>query len=123
MRADAADFVARMSGVSSVVTIDDVCSGDADNSHALRRNINLNTAGDLLVNVNPGWEIVDEVKGETKRTVSRTAATSAPVFILAPGIAPQRIGREIDASVIAPTVARLLRIRSPNASSNKPLRL
>jgi hypothetical protein len=123
LRADAADFVARMSGVSSVVTIDDVCSGDADNSHALRRNINLNTAGDLLVNVNPGWEIVDEVKGETKRTVSRTAATSAPVFILAPRIAPQRIGREIDASIIAPTVARLLRIRSPNASSNKPLRL
>ena len=123
LRADAADFIAKMSGVSNVVTIDDIIEGNADNSVALRRNISLSHAGDLYVWVNPGWEIVDDVKGQEQRTVERTTITSAPVFILAPEVKAQRIDHEIDASLIAPTVARLLRIRSPNASSNKPLRL
>lgn len=123
VRADAAEFIARMSGVSNVATIDDIVDGSADNSEALRRNIHLNHAGDLYVWVNPGWEVIDEVKGQEKRTVARTAVTSAPVFILSPMVKAQRIGKEIDASLIAPTVSRLLRIRSPNASSNKPLRL
>lgn len=123
MRADAADFLARMSGVSTVVTIDDIIEGTADNSHRLRRNMHLGHAGDLLVSVNPGWEVVEDTNGVEKRTVSRSAMTSAPVFIMSPGLVPQRIGYEVDATIVSPTVARLLRIRSPNASSNKPLRL
>ncbi len=123
MRSDAAEFLARMSGISNVVTIDDIISGNAENAAALRRNAHINHAGDLYITVNPGWETVVEHKGAEKRTVARSAATSAPVYILSPLVKSQVISAEIDACLISPTVARLLRIRSPNASSMKPIRL
>jgi hypothetical protein len=46
---------------------------------------------------------------------------TAPVFILAPVVKAERITTEIDARAIAPTVARILRIRSPNASELPPM--
>ncbi len=47
---------------------------------------------------------------------------SSPVFFLSPDLKAERITSEIDARTIAPTVARLLRIRSPNASELPPMR-
>lgn len=123
IRNDAADFLARMSGVSKVVTIDDIISGNAENSVALRQNTHIKHAGDLYVTINPGWETVETHEGKEKRTTARSVATNVPVFILSPGITPQIINTEVDACLISPTVARLLRIRSPNASSMKPIRL
>ncbi|MCM1520386.1 MAG: alkaline phosphatase family protein [Lachnoclostridium sp.] len=130
MRKKAAEFLMRMSGVSRVYTIDDIIARDAgDNPVALRRNTSLSHAGDLLVAVNPGWVITDcddeEVDAATAThdtTVSFTS-TLAPVWIIAPGIAPHTIGEVVDARAIAPTVSRILRIRSPNAASVPPLNL
>lgn len=122
VRADAASFVARMSGVKDVYTIDQILSGDAgENGLALKRNTRLATSGDIIVNVIPGWAIVDDYidNGTHQSTykVERIAASTAPVFILAPDIEPKRFDVPVDARVIAPTVARLLRIRSPNAAA------
>lgn len=124
MRAEAAGFLARMSGVSEAFTIDDITSGNSGiNAQARKRNTHLAHAGDVFVTVNPGWETVED-DGETeKRTVSRINALSSPVFIMAPELAPQRIGDGVDALAISPTIARLLRIRSPNAASLSPLHL
>lgn len=128
VRAEAASFIARMSGVKDVFTIDQILTGDAgDNAKALKRNTHLATAGDLLVNVIPGWEIIDDYSGDKNLSstnhVERIVATTAPAFILAPGIAPKRYDVPVDARVIAPTVAGLLRIRSPNAASLPALQL
>lgn len=120
LRADAAAFIARMSGVKEVFTIDQIIACDAgDNSEVLKRNTTINSAGDLLVNVIPGWEIINDYIGSptSQNHVERMVAATAPAFILAPGIDPRRIDTPVDARAIAPTVARLLRIRSPNASS------
>lgn len=123
MRADAAEFLMRMSGVSNAVTIDDIVSGNAENSKDLRRNVHISHAADILVTVNPGWEIVENIDGKEVRTTVRSNATSAPLFILNPQIKAQIIETEVDACVVSPTVARLLRIRSPNASAMNPIDL
>lgn len=124
MRAEAASFLARMSGISDAFTIDDISQGKAGiNAQALKRNTNLNHAGDVFININPGWETVEDDGATVKRTVSRANAVSAPIFILAPNVKAQRIEEGIDALAISPTIARLLRIRSPNAASIAPLRL
>ncbi len=126
-RREAADFLARMSGVSAVYTIDDILARRAgDEPFALHRNTSPTHAGDLLVMVNPGWEISDgdpDDPNQTQLPVVRNVATTSPVYILSPGLAPMTIDATVDARAIAPSITRLLRIRSPNAAALPPLRL
>jgi len=51
----------------------------------------------------------------------RWQATTSPVYILSPGLDASEIIERIDARAIAPTLARILRIRSPNAASAAPI--
>jgi hypothetical protein len=125
MRQEAARFLEKMSGVSQAWTIDEVLSRQAsERPEEFRRNIVAATAGDIFVAIAPGWqEIDDDSDTESPVTVTRAVATTAPVYILAPKIAPRKIEIPVDARVIAPTVCRILRIRSPNGASLSPLRL
>lgn len=119
VREDAASFLIRMSGVSGAWTIDDVVAGKAgNNAAALKRNTVADYAGDVIVEVNPGWEIVsiNPTTQKEERTTVRTGLISAPAFFLSPDLAADRISAPVDARSIAPTVARVLRIRSPNAT-------
>ena len=127
LRRESADFLIRMSGVTAAYTIDDILERRAgEDAQALQRNTSVDHAGDVLVAINPGWEISDganETGPENHLPVIRNVATTSPVFILAPNVVPRTIDSTVDARVIAPTVARILRIRSPNAASLPPLRL
>lgn len=125
IRTEAARFLERMAGVSHAWTIDDVLERRAsENPEAMRRNTVAATAGDILLTIAPGWqEIDDDSDTETPSTVCRSVASTAPLFILAPQIAPAKISTPVDARQVAPTVCRLLRIRSPNGASLPPMRL
>ena len=128
IRRQSAELLAKMSGVSEVYTIDDILTRRAgDDPAALQRNLTPACAGDLLIRVTPGWEISDssdeETTVETTQTqhpVVRWQSTSSPVYILAPSLTATEITQPVDARAIAPTVARILRIRSPNAASLPP---
>lgn len=120
MRRQAAEFMVRLSGVSHAVSLDDV-TAHRHISDRQADNIDLSLAGDVLFTVTPGWHIENE--GNPDTVVRANACTSAPAFILAPGIAQRTISHPVDARAIAPTVAGILRIRSPNAASVAPLRL
>ena len=129
VRNEAASFMAKMTGVDRVYTIDNIVEGRAGlNPEAMRRNTVVETAGDLVIEAAPGFEIVDDynivdpTKAHTGFTQA-TAATTAPVFILAPNVAEQTIGTPVDVRAIAPTVARALHIRSPNGAAAAPVYL
>lgn len=122
VRQEAAEFLNRMSGVSNAYTIDDVLSTRVgSNPQALRRNTSVAHSGDIIIEINPGWEAVDDLTGG-ETYLSRDSHIASPLFIMAPGVAAERITDPADARSVAPTVARLLRIRSPNAASVAPLR-
>ena len=123
VRAEAAQFLTRMSGVSNAYTIDDVMAArvGADPA-ALRRNTSVEHTGDIILEINPGWTAVDDLEGGPDH-FSRLASTANPLIIWGAGVPPARIDEPVDARRIAPTVARLLRIRSPNAASLSPSRL
>lgn len=129
LRRESAEFLSRMSGVSDVYTLDDILARRAgDDPNALHRNISVNHAGDLLVMVNPGWEVTDGDEYETgddtaQLPVVRWQASTSPVYILSPELSSTEIVERVDARAIAPTLARVLRIRSPNAASVSPLPL
>lgn len=123
LRSDVAQFLARMSGIANVYTIDDIISGRAgEQPEVLRRNTAVRYSGDVVFTITPGWSIVEsEHSDKTNNIVTRLGHSSAPVYILAPHVEAQTITHHVDARAIAPTVARLLRIRSPNSAATTPL--
>ncbi len=125
VRQEAAGLLAQMSGVTSSLTLNDLLAGrGAEQGETLKQNIAVANAGDIFISLAPGWEIVDEDNNSTSpRLVARATATTAPVFILAPNVEAKRIITPVDARAIAPTVAGVLRIRSPNGASTPALRL
>lgn len=130
MRAEAADFLSRMAGVKAVHTSDDVRHGRAGaNPDALRRNTHFSTCGDMLLEVLPGWQLVDDANihgadpSQKYEKVQRETATTAPVIIMAPGLEARKLHTPVDIRMVTPTVCRLLRIRSPNAASMPAINL
>lgn len=128
VRRQAAIFLAKMTGVDRVHTIDEIVAGHAgEHAESLRRNYPVSTSGDLLLTIAPGFEVVDDFTSPVPAgqipMVERVAATTAPVFIMAPGIEPRTIGTPVDVRAIAPTVSRILRIRSPNGAGAPALHL
>ncbi len=121
VRNNAASFLIQMAGVQDVYTSQRVLFGNSSEKVAsLRNGYCPKLSGDLLLELCPGWEVVYEDVKDTREYV-RVNAIPTPCFILAPGIKPMRIATPIDATAIAPTVCRLLRIRSPNGSAESPL--
>lgn len=125
-RRETADFLRRLSGVNYAATIEEVVAdnGSADSPFPPARNIDIDSAGDVFIAVAPGWCITDngEPNSKNQRVVRATGNTSS-AFILYPKVDARTIDTPVDARVIAPTVARLLRIRSPNGAQLPPLRL
>lgn len=122
LRADAAKFLMRMTGVAGAFTIDDILEGRT--SAPLRRNTIVASAPDVYLEVIPGWTLIDDFADQinpAKRTV-RVAPAVAPAIIYYPAeIKPDRIAVPVDARAVAPTVSRILRIRSPNAAAQPPI--
>ena len=126
IRDEAARFLSQMSGINHALTIDDLLGHTtADNSEfPLSRNIYPERAGDIFISIMPGWSVVDAKSLSNKnKIVERSAPATSAAFLLSPSLKPQTISTPIDARSIAPTVARLLRIRSPNGAQTAPLRL
>lgn len=121
LRSDAAKFLCRMSGVSGAYTIDDILEVRAgENPKALKRNTVATQAADVYLRILPGWELIDDINPlSPSRSTVRTQATTAPVIIYAPDeISAARIDTPVDALQIAPTITRILRIRSPNGAGS-----
>ena len=121
MRDRAASFLIQMAGVQDVYTSQRLLlSHGTDRAAAMRNGYYPKLSGDLILDLCPGWEVVYEDTDDTREYV-RVNAVSTPCFILAPDVKPVRITTPVRATAIAPTVSRLLRIRSPNGSAEAPL--
>lgn len=127
LRREVAAYLRRMSGVNRAMSVDDILAGKADteNAAALRRNTVADMAGDVSVDLLPGWELVDDYQHPQRvksGTVFVNTLTTAPAYILAPGVKAETIRAVVDARVLAPTIAGRMHIRSPNGASLPPLR-
>lgn len=117
-----ADFLREFSGVQHVTTDRTLNTGDwnegtvkfRQGTHHLKR-------GDLLIELQPGWTINNDIPNEKVKVV-RNNAVITPLVFMGNGLKPQHIYREVKATEIAPTVTHVLRIRPPNAALSLPLR-
>jgi len=113
-----------MSGISAAYTFEEILNNPVnDDLIALNHVMVPAYQGDVSIEVSAGWTIVETQNAQTKVKQVRANAVTAPAFILAPQVKSQRITAAIDASFLAPTVSRILRIRSPNAARFMPVSL
>ncbi len=75
--------------------------------------------GDLWIEVSPGWKILNEDTGEVYQ--SRMAFIPFPVIFYGSDIKPELVNEAITTEYIAPTIAKAIRIRAPNACQAAPL--
>lgn len=120
--ADARTFIAKMSGVSEALTINDILAPTPDNE-GLRLALDPRTCGEIILRFTPGWEVVydEQTPPATKQT--RESATMTPAFIKAPGLKAARIDTPVEAVRLAPTLSGAMRIRAPNGARGRALNL
>lgn len=120
---DARSFLAKMSGVSDAYTLEDVLSPNTPEEEKMRLLIDPKRGGDIYVTFNPGWTVVEDIDYPPVSKPVRQSPILAPAFIMGGDVAQQVISTPVDATALAPTVAGVLRIRSPNGSESRPLPL
>ena len=118
--ADARAFIAKMSGVADVYTLDDILSANNDEEESLRIVTDAKQSGDIFVTFTPGWTVTNDIEYPPTSYPVRSTPILAPAFIMAPGVASEVISTPVDVSTLAPTVAGLLHIRSPNGAVSRP---
>ncbi|MBD5358533.1 MAG: alkaline phosphatase family protein [Bacteroides sp.] len=119
----ARDFLVKMSGVSDAFTMGDIMTSALTSMEAMRLGTDPKTGGDVVLEFNAGWSIVDDTHFPNDIKVARQSPVLTPAFIMGNNVAAEVISTPVDATALAPTVTQVLRIRSPNGSASKPLQL
>lgn len=118
----AAEFVTEFSGVQEVYTSYQLQHGEWNPIMEYYRNgFTKETSGDLFVEIQPGYKIVNEKDQTHVEKQIRNNAIICPVIFFGNNIKPQKVNRTIKATEIAPSVTHIMRIRSPNASADEVL--
>jgi hypothetical protein len=116
----AANFLVQFSGVNEVYPAYRLLLGPwGTETEKMRNGVHRKRSGDLIISLLPGWTVVNENASENQ--VIRYAALPVSVLFMGYGIKPETLATPIQVEQIAPTVSRIMRIRSPNGSSLLPL--
>lgn len=115
-----AEFLSQMEGVQDVMTARQIMHGDLSWVAPVRRRYNRKLSGDIVLTIQPGWEINYEDDVTPNKYVHYNAVPATLVFF-GKNITPQHVLREVNATQIAPTISGALRIRAPSASSSLAL--
>lgn len=112
----ASEFLVQFSGVDEVYAANRLLLAPyTERSERTRNGYHRKRSGDLVIEVLPGWKIVDEQTQE-KKIVSQVAIP-APCIFLSPIFKAKTVATPIQAERIAPTLAGALHIRAPNGCS------
>ena len=96
------EFLLQMSGVKSVHT------------HLYEQNI-----GDLVVELNPGWQMQNDDTHEQIQVKKQLAYF--PIIFYGANVPAEKVKTPVSIERIAPTIAKTIRIRAPNACMTTPL--
>ncbi len=116
----AADFLVQFSGVNEVYSAHRLLLGHwSPQMERVRNGFHRKHSGDLIIEVIPGWTMMQE-QGTDHRVV-RTMHVPAPLILLGSSVQAETIRIPVSMNRIAPTLASVMRIRAPNASTEAPL--
>lgn len=115
----AQEFLLQISGVRNVYTSLQLLSSNNQQIYKIRNGFHPERNGDIIIEVTPGWHLVNEDNLENQ--LYRASFTQFPIIIYGADIKPKRINAPVTVDRIAPTIAKAIRIRAPNACSSEPL--
>ncbi len=117
----ASDFLIQFSGVKEVYSSYRLLLGAwTPEIQKIRNSYNRDRSGDLILEILPGWTIVN-ANTPSDNKVIRKAYIPAPLVLLGGNVKPEIINTPVNIDCFAPTVARFMRIRAPNGCSSAPL--
>lgn len=112
-------FLMQLSGVSNVYTSKNLLlSGDLGSSR-LRNWFFPNNCGDIIIEVSPGWKLLNEENFQ--QYTSKENLMPFPLIFYGADFTAEEITTPVTTDRIAPTIAKSIRIRAPNACSAAPL--
>ncbi len=113
------EMLSMMSGVRNVYTSVQLLTSQNQQTQRIRSGYNPERCGDLVIETAPGWRILNEDTQESEQPSN--SYTQFPIFIFGAGVKAERISTPVSTCRIAPTIARCIRIRAPNACAEEPL--
>jgi hypothetical protein len=115
----AQEFLAQLSGVRNVYSGLQLLTNINEQTLKVRNGYNPTRCGDILIEVSPGWKLYNEDNQDTQ--LSRASFIQFPLIFFGADIKAERINDRVTVDRIAPTIAKSIRIRAPNACSAEPL--
>lgn len=114
------DFLLQLSGVKDVYTSTRLMQGAwTPGISRMRGGYNPRYSGDILLEVCPGWHLVNQTTHEDQ--LCRESYIPFPIVFLGQGCRAETVTTPVTIDYIAPTLSKAIRIRAPNASSCAPL--
>lgn len=115
----ARELLSMLSGVRNIYTAQELLDGGKTATDNVRAGFNYERNGDIVIEVAPGWKILNE---ETQASqTARASYIQFPIIIFGAGVKAERIALPVTTDRIAPTIAKAIRIRAPNACKAQPL--
>ena len=115
----AQEFLSMVSGVRNVFTSLQLLSNSNPDFVKVRNGFNPERCGDILIEVSPGWRLYNEDNMQSQ--MSRASFIPFPIIFYGADIKPEKVTSPVSIERIAPTIAKSIRIRAPNACSSEPL--
>lgn len=114
------NFLVQCAGVRDVYTSLRLTLGSwTPNVSRLRKAFNPKVSGDILVQVMPGWNLVNENFQNSK--LVRDVRVMFPLIFWGAHVKTATIDTPVTTDCIAPTLSQCLRIRAPNACETAPM--
>jgi hypothetical protein len=114
------DFLFQYSGVRDVYTSQRITQGAwTPGISKIRNSYNPKCSGDIMIEVIPGWNLVNEDVMSSK--LVRDSYFGFPLIFFGYGLEGKTTYEKVYVDCIAPTVAHFMRIRAPNACMSAPL--
>lgn len=118
----AQDLLARFAGVKDVYTSLRLQQGGwTPEISRIRGNYHTAHSGDIMLKIAPGWRFINTDTKE--QSLTRESYIPFPIIFYGYDIAASKVETPTTVDFIAPTLAKTMRIRAPNACSLSPLTL
>jgi hypothetical protein len=113
------DFLIQVEGVRNVYSSSQLMTSENSRLEKIRNGYCIDKCGDLIIEVAPGWKLVNEERHEN--SVQRASFFSFPIIFYGANMPKERVLTPVTVDRIAPTIAKAIRIRAPNACTSEPL--
>lgn len=115
-----ARFLVQFSGVNKVFSAHQLLLGSWSPAiEKMRNGFHRKHSGDLIVDVLPGWTIIQD--NSTHNRVVRAAHIPTPLILFGPNVQAETVRIPVDVERITPTLCGMMRIRAPNGCDATPL--